>query len=248
MSNDLSVSLSEVLANDSMKPTKLARHLITRHPEHRNKDIGFFKRHATLLKGQTNFFNKQVTTSSKALRASLEVSHLIAKSMKPHNIGESLVLPAAIMMCRIMHGDKYGDALKMIPLSRDTVSRRISDLSDDIKSQLLTRVQESTKFAIQLDETTDIMNMAQLMVFIRYSHEDEILEDMFCKPLEGRTTGKDIFRLVEEFFRAHDLSWSNCVGVCTDGGTAMVGSKKGFRAKVLDIAPHAKFTHLHNTS
>ncbi|XP_075472991.1 protein FAM200B [Ascaphus truei] len=238
------VLCSEILANDSMKPNKLTRHLVTKHPEYKDKDIAFFKRHEESQKASASVMNKYVTVSSKAQRASYVVSELIARTMKPYNIGETLVLPAAIKMCEIMHGSKYAEALKSIPLSRDTVKRRIIDLSKDIEIQLLMQIQQSVKFAIQLDESTDIGNMAQLLVFVRYCYEGEILEEMlFCKSLEGHTTGEDIFSVVEEFFKANDLLWHNCVGVCTDGAAAMMGHKKGFRAKVLSIAPHVKFTH-----
>ena len=56
----------------------------------------------------------------KALAALLEASYLIAKTKKPHSIGESLVLPAAIKIVSIMHGESYVNEFKMIPLSRDT--------------------------------------------------------------------------------------------------------------------------------
>jgi hypothetical protein len=36
-------------------------------------------------------------------------------------------------MCEIMHGEKYGEALKTIPLSNNTVTRRIESMSEDIK-------------------------------------------------------------------------------------------------------------------
>lgn len=39
------------------------------------------------------------------------------------------------------------------------------------------------------------------------------------------------------------LSCDNYVGVCTNGAGAMVGTNKGFKAKVLELAPRVKFTH-----
>jgi hypothetical protein len=47
-----------------------------------------------------------VTTSTKALVASFEVSYLIAKNKEPRTIGETLLLPAAVKMCEIMCGEK----------------------------------------------------------------------------------------------------------------------------------------------
>jgi hypothetical protein len=81
-----------------------------------------------------------VITLTKALLASFEVSYFIAKNKKRHTIGETLLLPAAMKMCEIMHGEKYGEALKTIPLSNNTVLQRIESMSEDIKEQLLTRI------------------------------------------------------------------------------------------------------------
>lgn len=122
----------EILASESMKPSKLKRHLETKHPQYINKDKQFFKRHENALKVQKKVINKFSTVSQKALVASFEVSYLIAKTKKPHSIGESLVLPAAIKIVTAMHGEAYANDLKSIPLSDNTVSRRISNISDDI--------------------------------------------------------------------------------------------------------------------
>jgi hypothetical protein len=59
-----------------------------------------------------------VTTSSKALSAPFEISYLTVKNEKPHTIGETLLLPAAIETCYIMNGENYGQALAAIPLSK----------------------------------------------------------------------------------------------------------------------------------
>lgn len=115
------VVCSEVLANESMKPAKLKRHLETKHLQLKTKDESHFKRLATKLTSQQVDFQKYTTVNQKALQASFEVSFLIAKTKKPHNIGETLILPAAMKMVSIMQGEKYANVLKTIPLSSDTV-------------------------------------------------------------------------------------------------------------------------------
>ncbi|CAG4955505.1 unnamed protein product [Parnassius apollo] len=82
-------------------------------------------------------------------------------------------------MVSIMQGEKYANLLKTIPLSSDTVHRRINllVLADDIKIQLTNRVKGSPYYAIQLDESTDVANVAQLLIFIRYRNENDICED-----------------------------------------------------------------------
>ncbi|XP_050522977.1 protein ZBED8-like [Daktulosphaira vitifoliae] len=114
------------------------------------------------------------------IRASL----IIAKDGKPHTIGEILVLPAAKKIVRCVLGEKASKEIKKVSLSNDTVKRTIDDMSSNIKNKLLLYLKDCNFFAIQIDESTDIANMAQLMVLIRFDRNDEIIEEfLFCKPL-----------------------------------------------------------------
>ena len=98
------VLCAEVLANDSMKPCKLKRHLDTKHPEFKEKPVDFFKRKRDGLQQQKTTISKHSTVSKQCLEASYVVAHRIAKLGKPHTIAETLILPAAQDMCRIMKG------------------------------------------------------------------------------------------------------------------------------------------------
>jgi hypothetical protein len=62
-------------------------------------------------------------------------------------------------------------------------------------------------------------------------HEDLL----FCQPLEGRSPGEDIFVKLNNFFIANELSWNNCVGVCTDRAAAMTGKEKGLLAQIINL-------------
>lgn len=74
------------------------------------------------------------------------------------------------------------EKLKKIPLSNDTISRRICDMAEDVQNQLKKQIKDSTFFAIQLDESTDVANCAQFLCFIRYDYGDAIHENiLFCK-------------------------------------------------------------------
>ena len=39
---------------------------------------------------------------------------------------------------------------------------------------------KSPKYAIQLDETTDVSKNAQLLLYVQYVHEENIEELLFC--------------------------------------------------------------------
>ncbi|GFW80452.1 zinc finger MYM-type protein 6 [Trichonephila clavipes] len=238
------VICSEKLANESMKPAKLKRHLEAKHKELQNKQANFSQRRAENLKIQIANLKKFTTIPQKALRASLEVSYLIGKTMKSLTIEESLILPAATKMTSIMHGDKYRYELKTIPLSRDTVSRRISEMSRNLEPEVIKRIQNSSVFALQPDETTDITKMSQLIIYVRFIFNEDITEAFLsCKSLEGKTTGEKIFEIINEYFEAESLTWANCAAVCTDGAAALRGSNKGLRGLIQKVALYMVFNH-----
>ncbi|XP_060782686.1 zinc finger BED domain-containing protein 5-like [Neoarius graeffei] len=154
--------------------------------------------------------------------ASYRASLLIARAGKPHTIGELLCLPLAKEMTRIMCGEKAARELNLVPLSNDTVSRRINDMADDVKKTLIERIKNSRYFAIQLDETTDVADLANLLT---------------------RTTSEQIFQLLNKFIQEHGLDWEKCVGVCTDGARAMTGRNSGVAARIREVAPEMRWTH-----
>ena len=216
----------QLLANKGMKPAKLKRHLLTKHPEHSNKPKEFFVRKSEEYFHQRTRLTNLATTSEKAQRASYLVAQRIAKCKKAHTIAEELILPAAVDMCEAMLGTEAANKLKSVPLSNDTVRRRIDDLSADILSQLLDRLRSSDHFSVQLDESTDIASAAQLIALVCYPWEGAILEDfLFCKEVPGRAMGEDIFRLLDEFIHEAGMSWRKCVAVCTDGAAAMTAER-----------------------
>lgn len=158
----------EVLANASMKPSKLMRHARTKHAETLKKPIEFFQRKRDEVCKQQSRFIKSATFNSAALKASFDVALRIAKAKKPHTIAEELILPSAIDIVTAVCGEKFVSKVRSVPLSNDTISRRISVMSCDVREQLVEFVKVSQKFALQLDESTDVANCAMLLVYIRY--------------------------------------------------------------------------------
>lgn len=81
---------------------------------------------------------------------------------------------------------------------------------------------------MQLDESTDLANSAQLLVFIRYSFDGKLEDMLFFTPLEVRCTGEDIFTKLDNKEKRDCLGMS--ASLCTDGAAAMLGKKKGLKA------------------
>ncbi|CAH1974287.1 unnamed protein product [Acanthoscelides obtectus] len=81
------------------------------------------------------------------LRASYNISLLIAKSGKPHTIGEKLILLAVEEVLKTVLHKPASDIIKRIPLSNNTVEIRIDEMSSDIESFLCNYLQ-TTHFSI----------------------------------------------------------------------------------------------------
>lgn len=152
---------------------------------------------------------KATNASAKALEASYAVSLLLAKTKKPFSLAEELIIPAAAVLAETMVDKTAADKIKTVPLSNDTVSRRIDRMGTDIVEQLVDKLRAGESFSLQLDESVDVSGQAQLVAFARYVDTSDIREHiLFCKTLEVRTTGEDIFNIVNSFFSEHEISWN----------------------------------------
>ena len=99
-------------------------------------------------------------------------------------------------------------------------------------------------FALQLDELTDLSGSVQLVGFVRYRDADGIADNvMFCKRMQGRSTGKDICNVVDVFFAKKSLNWTRCSSICTDAAPAMTGTIKGIVTIAKEKKTNVKWTH-----
>ncbi len=124
------------------------------------------------------------------MKASYLVSAHVARSKKAFTIAEEFILPSAMDMWRELLLQRK---IQSIPLSDDTVSIRIVDMSDDIERQFVERIKASSYFTIQLDKSTDMSNAVLLLVFVRYCMDSNLCEDpLFCKELPMRTVADNV--------------------------------------------------------
>ena len=158
----------KVLGHHSLRSSKLKLHLEKVHSNYEDKDVNFFKLKKDTVKRQrldsTGEFQHHFT---KIVKASYVVSFMIAKQCKLYTIGETLIKPCASKMAGIVLGKESKMKLQQIPLSNNIVQRRIVELSDNIKEQVIAEIKnlQFVLFSIELDETTDVVSCSQLLVF-----------------------------------------------------------------------------------
>lgn len=172
--------------------------------------------------------------------ASYQIAFNLAKSAKPYTDGEfykSLLQSTISTLCTNLDEKMKEDLLdkvRLLPISGQTISRRVHDLSTHIETKLKNDLQKCHSFSIALDETTDIRDMSQLIFWVRYVVDvNTIGEELLALAvLKERTRAIDLFNEFLSVVNRFDLDLRKLISICTDGAPAMVGQKEGFVAKV----------------
>ncbi len=209
----------EKLCNDAMVPSRLKQHFTSKHSHLNGKNIDYFRRLLDEEKYRGVKFTKKLMVFERALEASFVISHMIAKNMKAHTIGESLLEPACEEIMRIMlgGGDEAASKIGKVPLTNNTVARRISKMSRDTEKIALEKI-GSSQFTLQADKASDYSGKCHLQTFIQFVDGYNIIDHfLFIKEMKTSTTDEDIFHIVDTLFTCHGMLWDHCVGICTDG-------------------------------
>jgi len=156
------------------------------------------------------------STTAEVVEASYEIAHMIAEEKKPSTIGETLIKPCMLKAASLVLGEANSKKLGKISFSDSSIKTRINQFAMDIECQVLEKVHAYIFFAIQCDETTDVAQLSQLLVYVRFVAPSSIEEMLFCRPLETTAKAEDVFQVVATFFDNSGIKWEKLVGVCTD--------------------------------
>lgn len=234
------------LTNDSMRPSKLLRHLETKHPDKRDKPLEYFKKLREQFQKKPSIkqmLTEKVNKLDKGLVASYEISNLIAKSGKPHTIAETLIIPAiSIVLSTVMDRNAY-EIIQNIPLSNSSVSRRIDEMANNVEEQLIAKLRVN-QFALQIDESTLRGNEALLLAYVRFLDKDQLIEEMlFARLLKTDTRGETIYAELNGYFKEKNIPLRNIIACATDGAAAMTGKYKGFVTFLKNAVPDVFCIH-----
>ena len=120
------------------------------------------------LKRKTmNMFTSTSKNSDDGLKASYNISLLIAKASKPHTIGEELILPAVKEVIKTVLHKSPEQVIKSIPLSDNSVQRRVDKMAENVE-ETPSKMLMTTEFSLQLDESTLPGNESLLLAYVRF--------------------------------------------------------------------------------
>ncbi len=215
-----------------LKEYNIRRHYETKHSAAFSKYNGEERKKKAnellaKLRSEQSGLLRPSSAQESATRASYQISALIAKSGRAFATGEFVkecLAVAAEAVC-----PSQVRMFSQISLSRNTVTRRIEDMAQDIGEQIKTKASAFSAYSIACDESTDISDSAQLLVFLRGVNETfEVTQELAgIETLSGTTKGEDLFFAVERVLEKNEFKWEKMAGITTDGAPAMVGRKSG---------------------
>lgn len=170
------------------------------------------------------------SNSRASLEASYAVSLEIAKEKKPFNDGK-IIKKCAVAMASSFKNDEMVKNFNSVSLSPRTVARRITDLASHVREKLKLLFQNCRYFSLCLDESTDITDVSQLLIFTRIVDDDFTVHEELLDlvPLLGTTKGSDIFAAFKSAVDSFGTALlDKCSCIVTDGAPAMMGNKNGF--------------------
>ena len=105
-----------------------------------------------------------------------------------------------------------------VSMSRNTIVRRIEDLSANLNHQVSHKACDFDFYSIACDESTDATDATQLLIFLQGVDENFcITEELLdLRSLKGTTMGKDMFEAVSNAIYKMKLKWDKLCGI-TDG-------------------------------
>ena len=76
----------------------------------------------------------------------------------------------------------YVRNIKAVTLSNSTVSRHVSNMAEYCQKEVIKSAKQSPTFSLQMDESTDVEDLAVLLVFVRYIYNFKTEKNLlFCK-------------------------------------------------------------------
>ncbi|XP_075210485.1 protein FAM200C-like [Lycorma delicatula] len=115
-------------------------------------------------------------------------------------------------------------------------------MAENIEKSLCNHLKTS-KFSIQLYESTLPTNEALLLSYVRFIKDEKICQELlFARNLETDTKGETVFKTLEKFCD-EKIPLKNIISAATDGAPAITGCQKGFISYLKNKIPDVLVVH-----
>ena len=152
---------------------------------------------------------------------------MLLKKSKSFSDGE-LVKQCAIKIAHVFGEDKVSRKFETVSLFNQTLARRVSDLGKHVSSKLKNVVENCLYFSLALNESTDISDTSELLIFIRTVDENFTVQEELVKvcSLNEGTMDSNIYAALESVI--HDYGgYEKRLCIVIDGAKTMTRNKTG---------------------
>ena len=133
--------------------------------------------------------------------------------------------------------------------SGDIQNEMVKVMAMRVLRQIAGSLQSASFFTVMADETTDVSNVEQVVVCLRWVSETFEVEEEFVGLYKVASTGAEvIYGAIADVLLRLNLSISNVRGPCYDGASTMSGRKSGVVTRLCSAEPRAVFTHCYGHS
>ena len=176
-----------------------------------------------------------MTAQEKATACSVRIAWVLGNHKKPFSDAE-IVGECMVQMAETLFDGKQRDEIitkiKQIPLSDSSAMRRTELLDEDLLWQLDQglHLANATCISLAIDESTDMIDNAQLLIFVRYydGNRKEFMQDLLgVTTLTKRTQGEDIYASLISMIKSRNIEIKSAISFTTDGAPAMLSRGKG---------------------
>jgi hypothetical protein len=159
----------------------------------------------------------------------LEITTLIAKSSYPISVVNLIKDCFEVIANNIVKSPDDAHKIKTLPISPNTITTRIREISADISEQLKDKLSDSEAISLSFDETNDCTDNAKLVTFIKAIGPDfsETNEFLSLQNLETNTTGEALYNKLEQTLNEFNINTKTICSVTTDGCPSMIGKRSG---------------------
>lgn len=159
----------------------------------------------------------------------------------------------AILRLVVSHDYQLENAINSMPRNATYLSPVIQNeivevCGEMVRDTLIAKIKKAGLFSVLADETSDISQLEQFSICIRYVDEDtdgmpSIREDFIGYQSATDLTGENLASQLLSTLREFDLDPSNIRGQGYDGASNMSGKFRGVQTRIREAYPMALYTH-----
>ncbi|CAI6377113.1 unnamed protein product [Macrosiphum euphorbiae] len=127
-------------------------------------------------------------------------------------------------------------------MSHESQNNLLHILGNQVRSVIIKDLINANLFAVIIDTTTDISNIEQFSLIVRYVHEGKINERLLCLEAASDASGKGTYDTFCAILEKYQINWKDKLcAQAYDGAASMQGVYSGLKTFIQNENPRAVY-------